>query len=64
MERLMTAAFIMTAWPAKDLEEFQVYELEVEVGWWTLNVRVHADDIADVMHEAVDAWRTQRTPEP
>lgn len=57
-------SFRMTAWPAAGLEEFQVYELEVEVGWWTLNQRVHADDIARVMREAVDAWREQREPTP
>ena len=60
----MTYSIQMTAWPAKDLEEFQVYELEVDVGWWTLNQRVHRDDIAAAMHEAVEAWAQQRNPAP
>ena len=60
----MTYSFQMTAWPAKDMEEFQVYELEVDVGWWTLNCRIHADDVGKAMHEAIDAWLEQRNPTP
>lgn len=60
----MTYSFQMTAWPAKDMEEFQVYELEVDVGWWTLNCRIHADDVGQAMHDAIDAWLEQRNPTP
>ena len=60
----MTYSFQMTATPAAGLEEFQVYELEVDCGWWTLNQRIHADDIGQAMTEAVTAWRQQRDPAP
>ena len=53
----MTYSFQMTATPAAGLEEFQVYELEVDCGWWTLNQRVHADDIGHLpLHQQALAW--------
>ena len=54
----------ITVWPADGLEEFQVYELEVDVGWWTLNQRVHRDDIVACMHDAIDAWHRNANPTP
>jgi len=54
----------ITVWPADGLEEFQVYELEVDVGWWTLNQRVHRDDIVAVMHDAIAAWHRNANPTP
>jgi UDP-N-acetylmuramyl tripeptide synthase len=47
--------FQMHVWPSTDLEEFQVYELEVDVGWWTLTQRVHLDDLPNAMRDAVQA---------
>jgi hypothetical protein len=54
----------MHVWPSTDLEEFQVYELEVDVGWWTLTQRVHLDDLRNAMHDAVQAWADAEMPTP
>ena len=56
--------FQMHVWPSTDLEEFQVYELEVDVGWWTLTQRVHLDDLRNAMHDAVRAWANSEIPNP
>jgi hypothetical protein len=56
--------FQMHVWPSTDLEEFQVYELEVDVGWWTLTQRVHLDDLRNAMHAAVQAWADSEIPNP
>ena len=56
--------FQMHVWPSTDLEEFQVYELEVDVGWWTLTQRVHLDDLPNAMHDAVQAWADAEMPTP
>ena len=56
--------FQMHVWPSTDLEEFQVYEVEVDVGWWTLTQRVHFDDLKYAMHAAVKAWADSELPKP
>ena len=56
--------FQMHVWPSSDLEEFQVYDMEVDVGWWTLTQRVHLDDLRNAMHDAVQAWADNEMPKP
>lgn len=48
-------SFGITVWPAKDLEDCMVYELEVETPFWQLTQRVHWSDLPAVIEDAVAA---------
>ncbi len=48
-------SFGINVWPAKDLEDCMVFELEVETPFWQLTQRVHWSDLPAVIEDAVEA---------
>ena len=48
-------SFGINVWPAKDLEDVMVFELEVETPFWQLTQRVHWSDLPAVIEDAVAA---------
>jgi hypothetical protein len=56
--------FGINVWPAADLADLMVYEVEIETPFWTLTQRVHWDDLPTVMSEAVEAVMLNDPPKP
>ena len=56
--------FGISVWPAADLADLMVYEVEIETPFWTLTQRVHWDDLPTVMSEAVEAVMLNDPPKP
>jgi len=56
--------FSVTVWPVKDMEDMQVYELEVDCNWWCLTQRVHLDALEEAITDGVRACLNSTDPLP
>lgn len=45
----------INVWPATDLEDVLVFEVEIETPFWCLQQRVHWSDLEQCITEAVSA---------
>ena len=54
--------FSVTVWPAKSMEDMQVYEVEIDCNWWCLTQRVHLDDLEAAVADGVRACLNNTDP--
>ena len=54
--------FSVTVWPAKSMEDLQVYEVEIDCNWWCLTQRAHLDDLETLIADGVRACLNNAEP--